>query len=147
MSAQLIIIPFTKKEEDGAPEGTQGDEKSGPSSRTGGAGGSSAEPSGNSGQSAGASPDIPPWRPLPVGTVKVFGQAPNEVGQFDSIPALFHSLHGAGLSTKLPGGSNTVFATVKDLGELENSSLRDELAKLPPELTIVISPINRDERK
>jgi hypothetical protein len=54
--------------------------------------------------------------------------------------SMFKSMHKAGMGAKLPGGSNTVFATVEDLSELELSSIHHELSRLPSELTIVVGP-------
>jgi hypothetical protein len=53
---------------------------------------------------------------------------------------MFNSLHEAGMSATLPGGSNTVFATVKDLSGLEQTTVHQELDRLPSALTIVVGP-------
>jgi hypothetical protein len=140
MSAQLIFIPLTSHKPEEESQQPQGDEKKGASAAGAGTGGRPPQPGNPAGISGGNPPKFPPWFPLPIGTVKVFGQNPNHLGEFDSISSLLKSLHAAGVSAKLPGGSNTVFATVKDLSGLEKTSLHHELARLPSELTIVVGP-------
>ncbi len=79
---------------------------------------------------------FPEHIPLPIGTLIVMGQEPHGVGHFDNLSSL-----AASLRTKvgsLPGGSNTVFATVGDIADLQSTSLHDSLAKLPDHLTIVV---------
>lgn len=150
MSAQLIFIPLTSKKTDaGADRSTDDQSQDAPSAGAGSSGGSAAQPATIPGAPVGAAPDNPPWTiqpwiPLPVGTLKVLGQAPNHVGDFDSFPTLFQSLHATGITTRLPGGSNTVFATVEDTSALEETWLREALGRLPSELTIVVAPKSRD---
>jgi len=79
---------------------------------------------------------FPPWYPLPTGTFKVFGQKAVHIGHFGSMPVLLKAVK----SKTLPGGSNTFFATVEDIGELDPKSFKKELADLPEELTIIVSP-------
>ncbi|MEA2886011.1 MAG: hypothetical protein QOD11_371 [Bradyrhizobium sp.] len=134
MPAQLILIPLpSSRSEQEQPEG---DENKGSSAT----GGSTAEPRDPAEISGGNPPKFPVWIPLPIGAVKVFGQGANHLGDFDSISSMFNSLHEAGMSATLPGGSNTVFATVKDLSGLEQTTVHQELDRLPSALTIVVGP-------
>ena len=138
MSAQLIVIPLPSNVADAEADRPLGDESPGSSAAGSGTGLSSPSP-GDGGKPLGTLPNIPKWPgPLPIGTVKIFGQTPNHFGEFDSFPKLFQELHKAGVLQKLPGASNTVFATVKDLSELGKPSLGHALAQLPSELTIIV---------
>jgi hypothetical protein len=86
----------------------------------------------------------PPYRPLPigalykafhVGTMNVFGQEPTQVGRFDSVKELLDMAHSR---KGLPGGSNTIFATVRKVGKIDPKSLHGGLKGLPDELTIIV---------
>jgi hypothetical protein len=88
-------------------------------------------------------PEFPEFRPLPIGYA-VYGQLPKRLGHFETIPSLVKSLRA---SKKLPGGSNTVFATVRDIKGLKSKSFRAGLAKLPDELTIVVRPGEPDAQR
>jgi len=82
----------------------------------------------------------PPWRPINISSVAVFGQKPHALGHFDDMTALVASLRNA----KVPGGSNTVFATVKSAKDMHSKSFRQGLGKLPDALTIVVKPVGPD---
>jgi len=140
MSAQLIYIHSLEQEAgsedtkagEGKPlEGKGAPKGGGPvaSPGTGSEGGTGS--SGHPGTSK-----FPPWYPLPTGTFKVFGQKAVHIGHFGSMPVLLKAVK----SKTLPGGSNTFFATVEDIGELDPKSFKKELADLPEELTIIVSP-------
>jgi hypothetical protein len=79
-------------------------------------------------------PKYPKWRPINLATALVVGQKPQELGHFDSMTALAKAAH----RYKLPGGSNTVFATVKHTGDLGSEAFHESLSKLPDALTIVV---------
>jgi hypothetical protein len=82
---------------------------------------------------------LPQYNPFPmVSTIAVLGQLPNALGHFDTILSLVKSLGLDGAIAKLPGGSNTVFATVKEISSLDSEPLQRALAKLPEQLTIVV---------
>lgn len=77
----------------------------------------------------------PPHIPIPIGTLNIFGQKPVQIGHFKTVGDLLESVHSW---KNLPGGSNTVFATVGNLHDLKIPSVHDRLAKLPSELTIIV---------
>ncbi|HLH91523.1 MAG TPA: hypothetical protein VKX28_23985 [Xanthobacteraceae bacterium] len=81
-------------------------------------------------------PKYPKWRPINMATVLVVGQKPHELGHFDSMTALAKAVH----DHKLPGGSNTVFATVKHIRDLNSEMFHATLGKLPDALTIIVRP-------
>lgn len=140
MPAQLIFIPLTSSQSKQDLQQPQSNENKGSSAAGAATGGSTAQPGRTARISRGKRPKFPPHIPLPIGAVKVFGQNANHLGDFDSISSLFNSLHEGGMVAKLPGGSNTVFATVKDWSGLEKTAVHHELARLPSELTIVVGP-------
>jgi len=83
-------------------------------------------------------PQLPPRFPFPTGHVAVFGQKPHDLGQFTDMSSLLAELHQG---DKLRGGpSRTVFATVQDVGGLGSHSVKQGLARLPGELTILVKP-------
>jgi len=88
--------------------------------------------------------DIPPYRPppvgvgvyrpLPIGVLNVFGQAPVKVGHFENVAKLLDAVHAQKI---LPGRSNTIFATVGNLRDVQSPPVRTLLERLPDELTII----------
>jgi hypothetical protein len=54
------------------------------------------------------------------------------------------SLQAAYVAATLPGGSNTVFATVKHVADLMEKGFQTELDKLPDQLTIVVNSSKPD---
>jgi hypothetical protein len=81
-------------------------------------------------------PKYPKWRPINIATVVVVGQKPHELGHFDSMTSLAKAVHGY----RLPGGSNTVFATVNHADDLNSEEFQERLGELPDALTIVVRP-------
>jgi hypothetical protein len=85
---------------------------------------------------SGAGPVEDPYGPdwIPVGSMNVTGQNPVTIGHYKTVEELLGS---EGVRT-LPGGSNTVFATVENLHGLDAPSVQTKLNALPKELTIII---------
>src|ERR1700728_3795819 len=74
----------------------------------------------------------PDW--IPIGTLSIYGQHPVRIGHFGTVEEVLVSPR----VRALPGGSNTVFATVQNLHGIRGRSLGEQLGKLPNELTIVV---------
>jgi hypothetical protein len=87
-----------------------------------------------------------PYYPIPVRTLNVYGQSPVHIGHFANMTKLLDSVHSRG---GLPGGSNTLFASVGDLrgmrssNKVRSSQLQSRLASLPDELTIIVHEAKR----
>lgn len=80
-------------------------------------------------------PKYPPYRRPPVGVPNILGQTAVRVGHFEDVATLLDQVR----AQKPPlGPSNTIFASVKNLGDVQSRSVRSKLAKLPKELTIVV---------
>jgi hypothetical protein len=97
---------------------------------------SDSEASGASGQ---ADDPYGPYRPVPIGVLNIYGQKPLDIGHFDTVAKVLESLHGK----RLPGGSNTIFASVahldeKQLDDVQLRALHRQLERLPDELTIIV---------
>jgi hypothetical protein len=90
------------------------------------------QPGGDSGSEETIYPP-PIW--IPIGTMSIFGQEPMQIGHFNTVGGLLEFVHSW---KKLPGGSNTVFATVGNLHDLKIPSVHNRLAALPNELTIIV---------
>lgn len=119
MPAQLIVIAKKKQEKRAEPKEDKKEEKK-----------SAASPAGGDQE-----PIYPPHIPIPVGTLAIFGQKPLQLGHFKTVGDLMEEVQSW---NKLPGGSNTVFATVANLNDLKFPSIHERIAKLPKELTIVV---------
>jgi hypothetical protein len=75
------------------------------------------------------------FRAAPVGALNVFGQKPLRMGHFADVATLLDEVHAR---KQLPGGSNTLFASVANLDDMHSPPVRDKLKKLPEQLTIVV---------
>jgi hypothetical protein len=137
MPAQLIVIAKRAGESSGAKseqpdKGTKTKKKSGPVATSQGSGG-------------GEDPYGPYW-PIPVRTLSVHGQKPVEIGHFANMTKLLDSVHSR---KGLPGGSNTLFASVEDLrgmrslNVMQSKLLHRRLESLPDELTIIVHEAKR----
>lgn len=127
MAAQLIAIMAAAGTCGGKSQPESGEEPKTPGSTTGG--------------STDIDDIIPPYEPLPIGVLNVFGQEPVEVGHFANVAKLLDEVHERKIA---PGGSNTIFASVENLADVQSPSVRGKLARLPADLTIVVHPGKRD---
>ena len=130
MPAQLIICA-SPADRDGAKKPDrqveeEKEKKASESEGTGGGSGTGSDPYG-------------PYRPIPIGVLNVYGQKPLDIGHFESVAKVLDSVHSR---AGLPGGSNTIFASVRHLEDMRNDvklrSLHSKLEVLPNELTIIV---------
>ena len=84
----------------------------------------------------------PPFIQTPVGALVVFGQKPLWMGHFADVATLLDRVH-AHARKQLPGGSNTLFAGVTNLDDVQSSWVQDKLNILPEKLTIVVHEAKR----
>lgn len=135
MAAQLIVIAKQADVETGAKSKKGAKErpkKPGPVAAGEGA--------------TGAEDPYGPYFPIPVRTLNVYGQKPIDIGHFADMTELLDAVHSRG---GLPGGSNTLFASVGNLRNMRTSNkvqldlLRNRLATLPDELTIIVHEAKR----
>lgn len=72
--------------------------------------------------------------PVPV-IFTVVGQKAFTVGHFANLSTLLDKVHAR---KRLPGGSNTMFASVAKLEDLKSPAVHDKLERLPEQLTIIV---------
>lgn len=87
------------------------------------------------GGTGGQEPIYPPYIPIPVGTLAIYGQKPVRVGDFATVKDLVDDIYGW---KDLPGRSNTVFATVANMDDLTHPEIHDRIATLPDALTVIV---------
>ena len=124
MAAQLVVIAKKSAGEETGAEAEKQPEK-GQKSGSAAAGGAST---------GGADPYGPYW-PIPVGTLNVYGQKPVHIGHFADMGEMLAAVHSR---KGLPGGSNTLFASVGNLHNMRTSKVHEQLAALPDQLTIIV---------
>jgi hypothetical protein len=123
MAAQLIVIAKPSDQETGHKPEKEPEER--------GKSGSTAA----GGAPIGGKDPYGPYWPIPVGTLNVYGQKPIDIGHFADMAAMLDAVH---LRQGLPGGSNTLFASVGSLHNARTPNLHDRLKALPDELTIIV---------
>jgi hypothetical protein len=127
MTAQLIVARSSSRKSTGKPA-----QKPDPESKKDKQEERITAPPAGSGPGPGQDPYGPGW--VPVGTFTVAGQDPVKIGHYKTVEELL----GSGRVKTLPGGSNTVFATVENLHGLHAPSVHMQLRALPKELTIIV---------
>jgi hypothetical protein len=127
MPAQLVVIP--------RQAGKNGDKKSDRKAEEDKEK-KASEPEGSGGGSGTSDDPYGPYWPPSIGVLWVYGQGPWDIGHFASVAKLLDSEH---FYRGLPGGSNTVFASVDHLDDMRFlDDVKSRLGKLPDELTIIV---------